>query len=320
MPFTLSHAAAVLPAVRRTGRARGPLVASALVLGSFAPDTFYFLDAVVEGVMGYGDFTHSLLGVVTVDAALTAALAACWVLVREPLIALLPAAWRGRAYSLLRGEDWRASRRPAALALWFCLSAVLGSLTHVVWDSFTHLDRWGTDALPRLGEPLAFGLPLYSYLQYGSSALAACVLLWFTVTALRRLPVVPAPRSVPSLGRAEAWCAAGLLAVCVGVGVTMRVLRYFTFFDRVRTPLDIIPTVCFGAGGGLLVALLLYGALVRLRHRGGGRRGGDGRDSDERDIDRRDGDGRDGDGRGSDAPAGDGRGSEEETRTPVPTA
>ncbi|WP_268838239.1 DUF4184 family protein [Streptomyces sioyaensis] len=31
MPFTLSHAAAVLPAVRRTGAARGPLVASALV-------------------------------------------------------------------------------------------------------------------------------------------------------------------------------------------------------------------------------------------------------------------------------------------------
>ncbi|GHB36096.1 hypothetical protein GCM10010347_01670 [Streptomyces cirratus] len=281
MPFTLSHAAAVLPAVRRAGRARGPLVASALVLGSFAPDTFYFLDAVVEGVMGYGDFTHSLLGVVTADAALTAALAACWLLLREPLIALLPPAWRGRAYALLRGEDWRAGRRPAVLALWFYLSAVLGSLTHVVWDSFTHLDRWGTDALPGLGEPLAFGLPLYSYLQYGSSALAACALLWFTVSALRRLPLSPAPRSVPSLGRAEAWCAAALLAACVGAGVTMRVLRYFTFFDRIRTPLDIIPTVCFGAGGGLLVALLLYGALVRLRHPRGDRRGSDARGSDD---------------------------------------
>lgn len=50
--------------------------------------------------------------------------------------------------------------------------------------------------------------------------------------------------------------------------MTMRVIRWFTFFDRIRTPLDIIPTVCFGAGGGLIVALLLYGALVRLRRRG----------------------------------------------------
>ncbi|MFJ4779536.1 DUF4184 family protein [Streptomyces sp. NPDC088762] len=266
MPFTLSHAAAVLPAVRRNGRARGPLVASALVFGSFAPDTFYFADAVVGGLMGYGDFTHSLPGVFTVDAVLTAALAACWLLLREPLIALLPARRRARVHTFVRGEHWRARRLPS-LVLWFYLSAVLGSLTHVVWDSFTHMDRWGTSALPRLGEPLAYGLPLYSYLQYGSSALAACALLWFTVSALRRLPDSPAPRSVPVLGRGEIRGGYALIAVCVAAGVTLRVLRFFTFFDRIRSPLDIIPTVCFGAGGGLAVGLLLYGALVRLRHR-----------------------------------------------------
>ncbi|MFF3679333.1 DUF4184 family protein [Streptomyces sp. NPDC002120] len=268
MPFTLSHAAAVLPAVRRTGRARGPLVASALVLGSFAPDTFYFTDAVVEGVMAYGTFTHSLAGVFTLDAVLTAVLVGCWLLLREPLIALLPRGWRGRVHAFVRGEEWRERRRLPALAAWFYVSAVVGSLTHVVWDSFTHIDRWGTNALPELEEPLAFGLPLYSYLQYGTSAVAACALLWFTATALRRLPASPAPASVPVLGRAEIWGALALVVGCVAAGVTMRVIRFFTFFDRIRTPLDIIPTVCFGAGGGLAVALLLYGVLVRLRHRG----------------------------------------------------
>lgn len=291
MPFTLSHAAAVLPAIRRTGRARGPLVASALVFGSFAPDTFYFADAVVGGVMEYGDFTHSLPGVVTADAALTAVLAACWLLLREPLLALLPRAWRGRAHAFVRGEDWRRRALPS-LALWFYLSAVTGSLTHVVWDSFTHHDRWGTSLLPDPGRPLAFGLPLYSFLQYGSSALAACALLWFTVTALRRLPVSAVPASVPVLGRIEIWGAVLLFVVCVTAGVTLRVLRFFTFFDRIRTPLDIVPTVCFGAGGGLAVALLLYGALVRLRHRGNGHRGdehgadthGDGREDQHADA------------------------------------
>ncbi len=267
MPFTLSHAAAVLPAVRRTGRARGPLVASALVLGSFAPDTFYFADAVVGGVMAYGTFTHSLPGVLTADAALTAALVAYWLLLREPLIALLPGAWRGRVHAFVRGEHWRG-RQLLSLALWFYLSAVAGSLTHVVWDSFTHLDRWGTKALPALGEPLAFGLPLYSYLQYGTSAIAACAIGWFVATALRRLPSCPVPASVPALTRAEIRWALALLVVCVAAGVTMRVIRFFTFFDRIRTPLDIIPTVCFGAGGGLAVGLLLYGVLVRIRHRG----------------------------------------------------
>ncbi|MFJ1867300.1 DUF4184 family protein [Streptomyces sp. NPDC088097] len=266
MPFTLSHAAAVLPALRRTGRARGPLVACALVLGSFAPDTFYFGDAIVEGVMGYGAFTHSPLGVLTADAALTAVLAACWLLLREPLVALLPYARQGRVHRFLRGEDWRGRRR-TALALRFYLSAVIGSLTHVVWDSFTHLDRWGTTALPWLGEPLALGLPLYSWLQYGTSAAAGYALLWFTVTGLRRLPATPAPPTVPHLGRAELLGSLALLGGCAAVGITLRVVRFFTFFDEIRTPLDIIPTVCFGAGGGLAVGLLLYGALVRLRHR-----------------------------------------------------
>ncbi|WP_330295833.1 DUF4184 family protein [Streptomyces sp. NBC_00503] len=291
MPFTLSHAAAVLPAIRRTGRARGPLVASALVLGSFAPDTFYFADAVVSGLTRYGGFTHSLVGTVTADAVLTAAFAACWLLLREPLIALLPRSWRGRAHALLRGEDWRGRELPS-LALWFYLSAVAGSLTHVVWDSFTHPGRWGTDALPGLVAVRAFGLPLYSYLQYGTSAIAACTLVWFTVTALRRLPRSPAPPSVPVLGRAEAWGAVLLITVCVAAGVTLRVLRFFTFYDRIRTPLDIIPTVCFGAGAGLAVALLLYGILVRLRHRGGRRPANGNGDLHE--------------------------GSHEETRTPVP--
>ncbi|MFG2994696.1 DUF4184 family protein [Streptomyces sp. NPDC048257] len=286
MPFTLSHAAAVLPAIRRTGRARGPLVASALVLGSFAPDTFYFTDAVVEGVMAYGAFTHSLPGIFTLDALLTAVLVGFWLLLREPLIALLPRGWRGRVHTFVRGEEWRERPRPAALAGWFYVSAVVGSLTHVVWDSFTHLDRWGTNALPDLGEPLAYGLPLYSYLQYGTSAVAACALLWFTVTALRRLPASVAPASVPVLSRAEVLGALALLVVCVAVAVTVRIIRFFTFFDRIRTPLDIIPTVCFGAGGGLAVALLVYGVLVRLRQR---------RDRT-------------------------GRPAQEETRTPVPTA
>ncbi|RSS49556.1 DUF4184 family protein, partial [Streptomyces sp. WAC06614] len=214
MPFTLSHAAAVLPAVRRTGRGRGPLVASALVLGSFAPDAFYFLDAVVGGVMAYGDFTHSLVGVVTVDALLTAALVACWLLLREPLVALLPRGRQARVHGFVRGEAWRRERRPAALVGWFYVSAVAGSLTHVGWDSFTHMDRYGTHTFPALSA--YYGpLPLYSYLQYGSSAVAAVVLAWFTVSALRRVPAGrPAPAEVPVLSRAERWGAAGLFAVC----------------------------------------------------------------------------------------------------------
>ncbi|MFI6411214.1 DUF4184 family protein [Streptomyces sp. NPDC050585] len=269
MPFTLSHAAAVLPGIRRSGAARGPLVASALVMGSMSPDMTYFADSVVPGAMTFGDVTHSPLGVLAVDPLVTALLTALWLMVREPLVALLPGRWRGRVYAVLRGRPWR-ERRPWALAVWFYLSAVVGAATHVVWDLFTHADRWGVRVLPVLGDLVA-GFPLYLYAQYGGSALALAALVWFGYGALRRVPAdraeaagaVDAVR--PGLTRRGRWLAGGLLAGCVAVGVAHRCARFYAYWGRIETPLDIIPTACFGAGAGLAMGIFLYGAGMRLQ-------------------------------------------------------
>ncbi|MGW7362807.1 DUF4184 family protein [Streptomyces sp. NPDC054841] len=266
MPFTLSHAAAVLPGIRRNGTARGPLFASALVAGSFAPDMTYFAASVLPGAMEFGDVTHGPLGVLTADVAITAALVGLWLMVRDPLLALLPRGWQGRVYTFLRGRPWR-ERPPLAAALWFYVSAALGATTHIVWDAFTHFDRWGTRALPVLGEAVA-GFPLYTYTQYGSSAVALIALVWFTVSALRRLPATTAPpASVPPLDRRGRRAAGALLAVCVLAGTVHRCVRWYLYWGRIDTPLDIIPTACFGAGAGLAVGVVLYGATVRLRAR-----------------------------------------------------
>lgn len=268
MPFTLSHAAAVLPGLRRDGTARGPLVASALVAGSFSPDLTYFAATAVPGAMAFGDVTHSPVGIVTVDVLITAALVGLWLTVREPLVGLLPERWRGRVYGVVRGRPWR-ERRPAGLVAWFAVSAVLGAVTHVVWDAFTHLDRWGTRAVPFLAEVVA-GFPVYLYAQYGGSALALVLLGWFTVRALRSVPAGAEPPAVPGPGRRERRAALLLIGACVLAGTAHRVLRWAAYWgwDRIETPLDIIPTACFGAGSGLVAGLLLYGTAARLRGRG----------------------------------------------------
>ncbi|MGW8364335.1 DUF4184 family protein [Streptomyces wedmorensis] len=266
MPFTLSHAAAVLPGLRRNGTARGPLVASALVAGSFAPDMTYFAATAAPGAMVLGDVTHSPVGIVTADVLITAVLVGLWLTVREPLVALLPARWRGPVYGLVRGRPWR-DRHAAALTGWFFLSAVIGSTTHVVWDSFTHLDRWGTRAIPFLGEIVA-GFPVYLYAQYGGSALALGLLGWFTARALRSAgPGAELPPRVPVPNRNGRLVAIGLIGGCVLAGVVHRVARWAAYWgwDRIETPLDIIPTACFGAGAGLAVGLVLYGTGARLR-------------------------------------------------------
>ncbi|MFG3344751.1 DUF4184 family protein [Streptomyces sp. NPDC048018] len=264
MPFTLSHAAAVLPGIRRNGTARGPLVASALVAGSFSPDMTYFAATAVPDAMFFGKVTHSFLGVVTVDVIITAAMVGLWLLVREPLVALLPRRWRGRVYAIVRGRPWR-DRRPAVLGAWFGVSAVIGATTHVVWDAFTHLDRWGTRLIPVLGEVVG-GLPVYLYAQYGGSALALLLLAWCTVRALRAAPAdTPPPAAVPVLDRRGLRLAAAVIGACVLAGAAHRVLRWYAYWGRIDTPLDIIPTFCFGAGAGLFLGVVLYGAGLRAR-------------------------------------------------------
>lgn len=268
MPFTLSHAAAVLPGIRRHGTGRGPLLASALVAGSFAPDLTYFADTAIPGAMEFGQVTHAWWGVFTVDVLITAAAVALWLLLREPLVALLPTAWQGRVHTWVRGARRAPERGPRGLrdGAWFVVSAVIGAGTHVVWDSFTHHDRWGVRLLPVLGRDAA-GYPVFQLVQYGSSALALAVLVWFTVSGLRGTGARPAPASVPVLDRRARWWAGALIGLCVLLGTVHRCARWYAYYGHVDTPLDIIPTACFGAGAGLAVGLVLYGVWTRMKDR-----------------------------------------------------
>lgn len=268
MPFTLSHAAAVLPGLHRDGTGRGPLVASALVAGSFAPDITYYADTAIPGAMEFGQVTHAVWGVFTVDVLITAATVALWLLLREPLVALLPRNRQGRVHALVRGARRAPGRGPSDVrdGAWFVASAVIGAGTHVVWDAFTHHDRWGVRLVPVLGRN-AGGYPVFQLVQYGTSALALTVLTWFTVSGLRRTGERPAPASVPVLDRRARWYAVGVIGLCVLLGTAHRCARWYAYFGHIDTPLDIIPTACFGAGAGLAVGLVLYGVWMRLRGR-----------------------------------------------------
>ncbi|WAZ21031.1 DUF4184 family protein [Streptomyces cinnabarinus] len=262
MPFTLSHAAAVLPAVRTDGTGRGRLVPAVLVAGSFGPDLTYYAASGVPGAMEFGDVTHSFAGVFTVDVVLSWALVGLWLLVREPLVALLPTSRQGPPAALLRCGAPRARVRPELL-LWWYVSAVLGSLTHVVWDAFTHLDRWGMRLFPVLGEEIA-GSPLYWYLQYGGSAVAAAVIAVFLTAALRRVPGDVPAVGVPVLSVRDRWLAAVPLLGFPVVFAVLRAVRWWAYWGSRAKPWELIPTLCFGAGAGLFLGVLGYAVAVRV--------------------------------------------------------
>ncbi|MBV6700715.1 DUF4184 family protein [Kitasatospora aureofaciens] len=251
MPFTLSHPMAVLPLLRAAGE-RGPLVASALVAGSMAPDVPFFAESLLPGVYGHGGLTHRWWAVPTVDVAIAGALVAGWHgLLRAPLVALLPARWAGAAEALTVRREGDCAARVG----WFAVSAAVGAATHVGWDAFTHEGRLGVRLLPALEREMA-GVPLYSALQYGSSALALAGLGGWAVRAARAVEPVP-PAVVLSPGARRAAAGALGAATVAGVVHRLRPLRR-----------GLIPELCFGAGAGLAVGAVGFAAAVAARGRG----------------------------------------------------
>lgn len=121
VPFTLAHPAAVIP-LRRYGDL------AALVIGSMLPDFGYFL-----GLSIPRHYSHSVVGLFALCLPLgLVAYTAYYTLLREPLIALAP---EGLARRLTHPHPLPRTRRQWVL---ICNAILIGALTHLLWDEFTH--------------------------------------------------------------------------------------------------------------------------------------------------------------------------------------
>jgi hypothetical protein len=167
MPFTLSHAAAVLPL------SRTPLPLAALMIGSMAPDFAYFVPD------GPGLLSHSVPGLFRFCWPLGLLAWVIFVQVLEaPTLALLPDGWRA---SFAR-SDRSITLRNFALA---SVAVVAGAATHILWDGFTHANTPVVDRLSFL-ETTSVGLfgkqfPLFRFLQHLSTVVGLVALLAWAV-------------------------------------------------------------------------------------------------------------------------------------------
>jgi hypothetical protein len=218
MPFTVSHVAAVLPGYRALSRWH---VFSAAVIGSMVPDFALLLPLPVERWQ-----THSIRALFTF--CLPMGLTAFWLtqlLIKPAMIEALP----DRAYARVRAAEAGAAARPwLSWLTWLYagLAILLGAVTHLVWDGFTHEDAEGVRMFPMLFDygPEMDGHPLqlYRWLQYGSSVLGLAVVLaalWLWWQHAPRLRSPPARR----LGRGEraVWLSAYLLLPLLALGAVL---------------------------------------------------------------------------------------------------
>ncbi len=174
MPFTVSHAAAVLP-LHSLSKHKLPL--TALMIGSMAPDFGYFFSHDFSRAL-----THSISGLFIF--ALPAGLAA-WLfyvaVLEKATITLLSDRWHTR-FAHTDALTMPLIGRAA-------IAVVLGAATHLIWDAFTHRGTFVTDAWPVLRGPTpGFSwLPIY-HLLHALSSVVGLVLLIIWARGLHRLP------------------------------------------------------------------------------------------------------------------------------------
>ena len=213
MPLTFAHPAAVLPLMR------GPLLPAALVAGALAPDLPYFLRGLQVPVTAQSWWepfvnattTHGWPGAATIG--LSTALLMFLVI----NVCARPARWMVAPTSPTSPIS-RTPSRGAAWWGWLVLSLILGVVTHVVWDSFTHSDGWVVQNVGFLNEDAAGSLTWARLVQHLSTALGlAAVAVHVWRRRERWVPATGEGRRLPLRVVIVGLLAAGVGAVAVVV-------------------------------------------------------------------------------------------------------
>ena len=210
MPLTFpSHAAAVIPLQRWVP----PLDATALVLGSMAPDASYLVEI-------FPVSAHSLRGLFLFCLPAAGVLYFAYQLwFVGPLRRSAP---NVRHVQLSQWVGQQGLPRTARAWGWVCLSLFLGTLTHLLWDGLTHTQQWPANVLyanikVALGSRRVWSLP--HLLQHLSTVLGTVFVVGWMWHRSRRMPRA---QTVPS---GDFWRLVTPTLLLVAVGVFWNVHR-----------------------------------------------------------------------------------------------
>ena len=211
MPFTVAHAAAVLPFRKLK------LVWSAFIIGSMAPDFPY-----IVGNVKYRDLGHFWPGVLYFT--LPVSLAVLWLfhnVFKRPVIGLMPSGMQVRLRLQAGAFRFGGARRFFLIVV----SIALGIASHLLWDSFTHSQTWAWREFPwlqqRIYVPGLGTVPSFAVAQYGSTFAGIFALVlwtWFWYRGAR-----PAPQSITRL-RSRFPLALTMFAIAGLVGLVRAML------------------------------------------------------------------------------------------------
>lgn len=202
MPFTFAHPAVVLPFLRKNG----PLSTSGLIVGSLVPDFEGFLRMEVNG-----NWADSWPGIMLFNIPVALCILFLYHgLVKYFLLRILPYFLAIRLVFSLNFNWLPYFKKNWVRVL---VSIILGVLTHLLWDDFTHYDGYIVNYYYDFFYRKLWGLSLFNVFQFLSSVIGIILVFWLVL----KLPVEKA--QFPSLRkRIMAWGFIGLLtAIFLGI-------------------------------------------------------------------------------------------------------
>ena len=197
-------------------------------MGSMAPDLTYYVSLPwLDPSDTLLTRTHHASSVFWLDPLLALVLLVVFhVLLKRPVVALLPPAAAGRVWPSAERFTWRR----ATAAWWIALSLVIGAATHVAWDSLNG----------------AFGEAHSTKLDLAGGVLGLAVLLawtwrWWRVTSAQP---IPSGLRLPTRLRTVIW--SGLVAAPLALGTVgavsgVRELIAANEMDHSELPPHIVP-------------------------------------------------------------------------------
>ncbi len=175
---------------------------------------------------------------------------------KRPLLALLPESAAGRLSEV--ADDFRWS--PAAQTAWVVVSAVIGVLTHLLWDALVHENGSVT------WSPLPDSPAVTEALWWGSTLAGALVIAAWLGNWLRRTPRRPVP-SRTTLGTAGRLWASTLVVLAGLAGVALKMVWRDIGISEAVHSAAAMRQVVTGGMSGVAVGLLIYAVLWNLSGR-----------------------------------------------------
>ena len=195
MPFTFSHTAFSLLFYKQIRTKK--LSATGLILGCMAPDFEYFLRMKMQG-----DWGHQWWGMLFLDVPMAFCIALLFhTYIRDVLICYAPSCLKIRCIQYYQ-LNWLGYLKQHFIQV--IISILLGILSHVLWDAFTHPHGYFVQHFAVLQQDIQLGslhLPFYKIGQHGSSILG----LLLVVIYLYKLPKSMLTPSLSGLRYRENW-------------------------------------------------------------------------------------------------------------------